>query len=206
MNKIAEELRDWITGLLGIVPERIGRLLRRLYYRGALAASGKRLSVGRNVEIVCPGNIRLGDEAYLVDGAILRARGNARLTIGNRFAANGNARIVADNGEEIMIGTCVMVGPNAVIRASNHRTDDTGRPMLDQGQTGGRIVIGDDAWIGVNAVIVLNVTIGSHVIAAAGAVITRDVPDYAVVAGVPARVIADRRDRGSVTTARDASA
>ncbi len=195
MSKIADQLRDWITGLLGIVPGRSGRLLRRLYYRSVLAAGGARLSVGRNVEIACPHNIRLGDVAYLVDGAVLRACGNARLTIGNRFAANGNARIIADSGGEILIGACVMVGPNVVIRASNHRTDDPCRPMLEQGQTGGRIVIGDDVWIGANAVIVPNVTIGSHVIVAAGAVVTRDVPDFAIVGGVPARVIADRRKR-----------
>ena len=197
MSKIAEELRDWITGLLGVVPGRIGRLLRRIYYRSVLAAGGARLSVGKNVEIACPGNIRLGDEAYLVDGAVLRACGNAHLTIGNRFAANGNARIIADNGGEIVIGNCVMVGPNVVIRASNHRTDDPDRPMWEQGQSGGRIVIGDDVWIGANAVIVPNVNIGSHVVVAAGAVVTRDVPDYAVVVGVPARVIADRRERSS---------
>jgi len=103
-----------------------------------------------------------------------------------------------------VIGSSVMVGPNVTIRASNHHTDDPDRPMLDQGQTGGRIVIGDDVWIGANAVIVPNVTVGSHVIVAAGAVVTRDVPDYAVVAGVPARVIADRRERAGSAAARGA--
>jgi len=206
MNRIAEELRDWTTGLLGIVPGRIGRLLRRIYYRCVLAASGARLSVGRNVEIACPHNIRLGEETYLVDGAVLRACGNARLTIGNRFGANGNARIIADNGGEILIGACVMVGPNVVIRASNHGAERIDVPMWEQGHTGGRIVIGDDVWIGANAVIVPNVTIGSHVVIAAGAVVTRDVPDYAVVAGVPARVIADRRQRTGGAATRDPGA
>ena len=80
-------------------------------------------------------------------------------------------------------------------KISNHRIEDPDRTMWDQGQTGGRIVIGDDVWIGASAVIVPNVTVGSHVVIAAGAVVTRDVPDYAIVAGVPARVIGDRRDR-----------
>lgn len=206
MNKIAEELHDWITGFFAIVPGRIGRLVRRTYYRCVLAESGKRLSVGRNVELACPRNIRLGDEIYLVDGAVLRACGNARLTIGHRFSANGNARIIADNGGEIVIGSSVMIGPNVVIRASNHGTAQIDLPMWDQGHAAGRIVIGDDVWIGANAVVVSNVTIGSHVVIAAGAVVTRDVPDFAIAAGVPARVIADRRDQAGDTAARDAGA
>jgi len=99
-----------------------------------------------------------------------------------------------------------MVGPNVVIRASNHGAERIDVPMWDQGHTGGRIVIGDDVWIGANAVIVPNVTIGSHVVIAAGAVVTRDVPDYAVVAGVPARVIADRRQRAGGAATRDPGA
>ena len=66
INKFVEELRDWVTGLLGAVPGRSGRLLRRIYYRCALAAGGARLSIGRNVEISCPRNIRLGEETIVV--------------------------------------------------------------------------------------------------------------------------------------------
>ena len=55
--------------------------------------------------------------------------------------------------------------------------------------------IGDDVWIGANVVIVPDVTIGAHAIVAAGAVVTRDIPEYAVAAGVPARVIGDRREK-----------
>ena len=196
LDLLREELEDWMAALLAAVPGRAGRLLRRWYYGWALAASGERLSIGRGVEIGCPGNIELGGDIYLVEGAVLRACGESRLRISGRFAANGNARVIADFGE-IEIGRGVMLGPNVVIRASNHATSQIELPIWEQGQTGGRIVIGDDVWIGANAVIVPNVTIGSHVIVAAGAVVTRDVPDYAVVAGVPARVVSDRRGGGT---------
>ena len=204
LTLILDELRDWATALLAAIPGRIGRLLRRLVYHAAFARSGLVISIGEQVEIACPRNISLGSEIYLVRGSALRACVAARITIGDRFAANSNARIIADNGGEIVIGNGVMVGPNVVIRASNHEAGRVEVPIWEQGQTGGRIAIGDDVWIGANAVIVTNVTIGSHVIVAAGAVVTHDVPDFAIVAGVPARVIADRRERANPSADRDA--
>lgn len=188
-----EELHSWFIAALSMLPGRIGQFLRSAYYRRKFQSVGKVLSIGACVEIGCPENISLGSEIYLVNGAILRACDKARLTIGNRFAANGNARIVADCGGEIVIGNKVMLGPNVVIRASNHGHSRLDIPIWEQGQTGGRIVIGDDVWIAANAVILPGVTIGSHSIVAAGAVVTQDVPEYVVVAGVPARVIASRK-------------
>lgn len=193
LRLLREEVADWASALLAMVPGRIGRLVRRWCYAPLLGACGERLSVGRNVEICCLGNIYLGSDVALVDGCAVRACDRARIRIEGPFAANANARLVADVGGEILIGRDVMVGPNAVLRASNHVTDRVDVTIWSQGQTGGRIVIGDDVWMGANVVVVPGVTIGSHVVVAAGAVVTRDVPDYAVVAGVPARVIADRR-------------
>lgn len=200
MTKILEEIRDWWVALLDCIPGRIGRLLRRIHYRAVLAGSGPVLSIGEHVDIGCPGRIMLGNEIYLVPGAVLRACGGGSLRMGSRITINGNARIVADFGS-IEIGSGIMIGPNVVIRSSNHQTARHDIPIWEQGQTGGRIVVGDDVWIGANAVIVAGVTVGSHVVVAAGAVVTRDVPDYAVVAGVPAKVIGDRRERREAESA-----
>lgn len=202
MTKILDEIRDWWVALLGCIPGRIGRLLRCIYYRAVLAASGPVLSIGEHVEIGCPARIALGNEIYLVPGAVLRACGGGSLRMGSRVTINGNARIVADFGS-IEMGSGIMIGPNVVIRSSNHQTARHDIPIWEQGQTGGRIVVGDDVWIGANAVIVAGVTVGSHVVVAAGAVVTRDVPDYAVVAGVPAKVIGDRREQRGAESARN---
>lgn len=192
---LIDEVRAWSEAGLRAMPGRIGRLLRRLYWGCRLGAAGSGISIGTNVEIVGARNIYFGDTVYVVDGAILRAELGG-LTFGSRIAINGGARIVADKGS-INIGSGVMIGPNVLIRASNHASDDITRPIWEQGQTGGRILIGDDVWIAGNSVILSGVTIGSHVIVAAGAVVSRDVPDYAIVGGVPAKVIRYRREGGS---------
>ena len=66
------------------------------------------------------------------------------------------------------------------------------KPIRLQGATRKGVEIGEDCWIGSKAVILDGVKIGNHVIVAAGAVVNRDVPDYAIVGGVPAKIIKTR--------------
>ena len=192
MKYFTDEIFAWLSAIIRMVPGRIGRLLRKLLYQFVIEMHGKHISICEHVEISGRKNIVLGDHCYLVSGAILRACDHGQLTVGDYFAVNGNARIIADNYGEIMIGHHVMIGPNVVIRASNHVSEDLSRPMWEQGQTGGKISIGDDVWIGANAVILPDVSIGSHVIVAAGAVVTKNVPDNVIVAGVPATILRHR--------------
>ena len=72
--------------------------------------------------------------------------------------------------------------------ALNHNFSDSTLRIDEQGVSTTPVVIGDDVWIGANAVVLPGVHIGRHVVVAAGAVVTRDVPDGCVVAGVPATI------------------
>ena len=89
----------------------------------------------------------------------------------------------------VTIGSHVNLAQGIVVTALNHNFEDTTRRIDEQGISTQPVVIGDDVWIGANAVILSGVTIGHHVVVAAGAVVTKDVPDNTLVGGVPAKVI-----------------
>ena len=89
----------------------------------------------------------------------------------------------------VCIGHHVNLAQGITVTALNHNFADTNRRIDEQGISTKPVVIGDDVWIGANAVILPGVTIGRHVVVAAGAVVTKDVPDSCVVAGIPAKVV-----------------
>ena len=92
------------------------------------------------------------------------------------------------------IGNNVLIGPGVVISSVGHPISTKGR-RAHLARTN-PVVIGDDVWIGANATIIPGVTIGNNVIIAAGAVVTEDVPDNCMVAGVPARFVKEIENDG----------
>jgi acetyltransferase-like isoleucine patch superfamily enzyme len=91
----------------------------------------------------------------------------------------------------VCIGSHVNLAQGITVTALNHNFGDAARRIDEQGVSTKPVVIGDDVWIGANAVILPGVTIGSHCVIAAGAVVTKDVPDYTLAGGVPAKTIKD---------------
>ena len=89
----------------------------------------------------------------------------------------------------VTIGNHVNLAQGITVTALNHNFSEPGKRIDEQGVSTGQVVIGDDVWIGANAVILPNVSIGCHSVVAAGAVVTKDVPDGCAVAGVPAKII-----------------
>lgn len=89
----------------------------------------------------------------------------------------------------VTIGNNVNLAQGITVSALNHNFEDTRLRIDEQGVNTSEIIIDDDVWIGANAVITAGVHIGRHSVVAAGAVVTKDVPEYSVVGGVPAKVI-----------------
>ena len=90
---------------------------------------------------------------------------------------------------DVEIGNDVIMGPDVKIYSRNHRYESLTQPIRDQGKHIHRTLIGNDVWLGANVIVTAGCSIGNHVIVAAGAVVTKDVPDFAIVGGVPAKIL-----------------
>lgn len=105
--------------------------------------------------------------------------------IGRNSGVGPNARIHG----RVEIGENVMMGPDVIIYTSNHNFERLDIPMCQQGFGPQKpVTIGDDVWIGGRVTILPGVRIGNGSIIGAGAVVTKNVPNYAIVAGNPARI------------------
>lgn len=171
---------------------RIGALCTLLY--GSILSlrvskTGRRFMPTYPLKIIGGENICIGDNFRSMGYNYLYANDGA-ITIGDNMSMNTNVQVGGSSGR-IAIGNNVLIGPNVVLRAADHGIAIEA-PIRFQPHVGGEIVVEDDVWIGANAVILKNVTLGKGCVVAAGAVVTKDVEPYAVVGGVPARKISSR--------------
>ncbi len=141
--------------------------LRAFFTRLFTGSNGKKLNIEKNTRF--SHNLKIGD--------------NSGIGIASRLYGS------------VTIGNDVMMGPECWIYTQNHLTSDIHTPMRLQGPQPERpVIIGNDVWIGGRVTILPGVKIGNGVIIGAGAVVTKDVPDYAVVGGNPAKILKMRNE------------
>lgn len=108
----------------------------------------------------------------------------------------GSGAVFHASLSSITIGSKVMFGPQVMIMGGDHNTGEIGRYMYDvhdkRPDNDQPVVIQDDVWVGARTTILKGVTVGTGSIIAAGSVVTRSIPPYSMVAGVPARVVKPR--------------
>jgi acetyltransferase-like isoleucine patch superfamily enzyme len=129
----------------------------------------------------------LGEHSWIAGHALVRGE----VAFGNHCTVNPYACISG----KVTCGDGVRIASLVSIVGFNHGFDDPQRPIREQAHDTRGVVIGDDVWIGANAVIVDGVTIGQGAVIAAGAVVTKDVPEMSIVAGVPARGVRRRGEQ-----------
>jgi maltose O-acetyltransferase len=116
-----------------------------------------------------------------------------RIYIGKHCLINHNNVLQAGKAVgKIIIGDYVQTGPNVMMFAFNHGIEQNNIPMIEQDYMDADIIIEDDVWIGAGSIITAGVTIGKGSIIGAGSVVTKDIPQNVIAAGIPAKVIKQR--------------
>lgn len=208
-----------IVTLTSALPGALGLLLRSRLYPRLLGRCGRNVTFGANVVLRHPHKIRIGDDVVIDDGCCLDAKGDANrgIDIGDGvFIGRGtilsckNGDIVIDDHAnigfncEIFSGGRVRLGKHTLVAAytylvgGDHAFDRTDVAVLYQDRLARGIEVDDNVWLGAHVVVSDGATIGRDAIIGAGAVVRGAIPPFAIAAGVPARVVRDRRsDSGS---------
>lgn len=205
--------------LLSILRNLAFSFLRGLCKKVLLKKSSGVLLVGRNVKLICPWHIESHGNLIIEDYAEIQGLSEDGIKFGSNVSIGkyamirpsdyygrhlGKGLVVGNNSNigahayvgcsgKITIGNNVMISPRVSLYAENHIFKEANIPMKLQGVDVGEIVIGDDCWIASNSIILSNVKIGKGVVVAAGSVVNKDIPDFAIVGGVPAKIIKFRQ-------------
>ena len=164
--------------------------LRRVIFRAMCRTAGNALQVGPDVVVKHPETVELGDAVFIGAQTMIQGRYDGTCRIGNHVWIGPHAYFDARN---LILEDYVGWGPGAKVLGSSHTGEPVDVPIIATELSIKPVVIGYGADIGTNATILPGVHVGAHSIVGAGAVVTIDVPEYAVVAGVPARVIRHRK-------------
>lgn len=205
-----------LIGLFGSLSGALGLLLRAKFYPHLLGKVGRNVTFGRNVTIRHPKRITIGDNVLIDDNCVLDARGESGngIVIGKGVIIGRNTIIsmkdgTIEIGENSNIGvnctlhtsTNLRLGKNIIIAAytyliagGNHKFDRTDIPIIAQGiDIKGGIVIENNCWLGAGVMVLDGTRIERDTIIGAGAVVNKNIPEFSIAVGMPARVIKRRR-------------
>lgn len=193
-----------------------GLIKRKKLFPKLLGSCGRGVVFGRNIVLRHPHKIHIGDGVVIDDNVMLDAKGtdNKGITIKDGAFIGRNTILSCKDGD-ITIGAKTNIGFNCeIFSAGNvalgdkiflaaycylvggtHKFDRTDIPIMDQERQALGISVGDNTWLGAGVVVDDGVSIGRDAIVGAGAVVNKDVEEYSIVGGVPAKFIKDRRNK-----------
>jgi len=168
-------------------------LVYTLLMRSAFYGWGKGSRLGKHAKLVGIELINVGRGVILGDHIWLNAKASDKCRAPTLNIGDGTyiGRFVQVNAwRSVNIGKDVLIADRVFISDADHNYTDTQEPIIKQGDSFmGAVTLCDGCWIGIGAVVLPNVRIGKNAVIAANSVVTRDVPDYAVAGGVPAKII-----------------
>ena len=204
-----------ITSLFGAWPGGLGIWLRSQFYPLIMRQMPRSVYIGAHVVVRNPvkislgrrtfvdsfahldgisdhpsGGLELGEGNYVYSFCVISAAYHGYVRTGRNCSFNAGTQIYGTGGVEI--GDNVMIGSGGMIFGYVHEFDDDSTPIIEKPIVGQGVRIGDNVWIGAQAVIVDGVTVGDGAVIGAGSVVTRDVPPDTVVVGVPAQPLRRR--------------
>lgn len=169
------------------------RLTYTLLMRGRFSHWGDRSQLEPSAKLVAPYLVSVGSSVHICEHAWLNAKDDRGDGLPTLRIGGGTyiGRFVHINAwRDVTIGDQVLIADRVFISDCGHQYVDTTRPVALQDDLFlGPVHLRDGCWIGVGAVILPGVTVGRNAVVAANAVVSKDVPDYAVVGGIPASVI-----------------
>lgn len=154
---------------------------------------GKNVVFEKGVLVFHPENIEIGDNVYIGHNTILKGYYKNSMVIGDHTWIGQQCFFHSAGG--LVIGKAVGIGPGVIILTSEHEASDVEIPVYFTPLKFEQVIINDGADIGAGSIILPGLTIGMGAIIGAGSVVTHNVPDHEVWAGVPARKLKRRQSR-----------
>ena len=153
----------WLGRIIDSIESRFQYHIYGVYQKIFFAKCGKNVNIGKGCSFYGAQNIYVGDDVYI-----------------------GPKAMFLTTEAKIIMGKKIMLGPEVAIVTGDHRTDILGRYMFDiqveekKSENDQDVIINDDVWVGMRAIILKGVTIGEGSIVAAGALVTKDIPPYSI--------------------------
>ncbi|MBC5773504.1 acyltransferase [Pontibacter sp. KCTC 32443] len=181
--------------MLGFSRSLFSKVFRRIFRSSFIPPIETKVELGNNnsfinkncIDTSKGGSVKIGSNCEFLNGVLLMPYGGS-ITVGNSCSINPYT-VIYGHDRGVIIGDNVLIAAHCVVIPSNHKFERIDIPINQQGEQSKGIIIKDDVWIGSGCRILDGVTIGRGAIVGAGSVVTASVPDFAIYAGVPAKLI-----------------
>jgi len=168
----------------------LGKMAEITMYEQSKIIIGDYVKLGNLLRITTSSRsqLSLGDEVKIGEFVRFTVGLGSILSLGNKTRFTQGCILRAGSEHKLIVGNMVTVGEYTSLRGTDHEFKQEGVPILEQGGWSKDIIIEDDVWIGSRVMIMPGITIGSHSVIAASAVVTKSVPPNSIAKGIPAKI------------------